>query len=89
MAVAGAESGHGIVTLVRYDPNHYEVRISHGENGGRTLPHSHVVKDIEQIGNWTGGSQHFELPCTEDDGLDVAVLVQAGLGGRILGAARI
>ena len=89
VAVAGAENGHGIVTVVRYDAKHYEVRISHGENGGRTLPHSHVVKDVKHIGNWTGGSQHFELPHTEDDGLKVAVLVQAGLGGRVLGAARM
>ena len=89
VAVTGAENGHGIVTVVRYDPKHYEVRITHGENGGRTLPHSHVVKDIKPIGNWTGGSQHFELPRTEDDGLNVAVLVQAGSAGRILGAARI
>ena len=89
VAVAGPESGHGIVTVVRYDSKHYEVRISHGENDGRTLPHSHVVKDIKQIGIWTGGSQHFELPDTEDDGLKVAILVQAGLGGRVLGAARI
>ena len=89
VAVAGAENGHGTVTIVRYDPKHYEVRISHGENGGQTLPHSHIVKEIKQIGNWTGGSQHFELPRTEDIGLNVAVLVQAGSGGRILGAARI
>ena len=89
VAVAGAENGYGIVTVVRYDPKHYEVRISHGENGGQILPHSHVVKEIKQIGNWTGGSQQFELPRTEDDELNVAVLVQAGSGGRILGAARI
>ncbi len=89
IAVVGAENEHGLVTVVRYDPKHYEVRISHGENGGRTLPHSHVVKDVRQIGNWTGGSQQFELPRTKDDGLKVAVLVQAGLGGRVLGAARI
>ena len=89
VVVVGAENEHGLVTVVRYDPKHYEVRISHGENGGRTLPHSHVVKDVRQIGNWIGGSQQFELPRTEDDGLKVAVLVQAGLGGRILGAARI
>ena len=89
VTVAGAENEHGVVTVVRYDPKHYEVVISHGENGGRTLPHSHVVKDVRQIGNWTGGSQHFELPRTKDDGLKVAVLVQAGLGGQVLGAARI
>ena len=87
--VVGAQNEHGLVTVVRYDPKHYAVRISHGENGGRTLPHKHVVKDLRQIGNWTGGSQQFELPRTEDNGLKVAVLVQAGLGGRILGAARI
>ena len=91
VAVVGAENEHGLVTVVRYDLKHYEVRISYGENGGRTLPHSHVVKDIRQMGNGTGGSQQseLELPRTEDDGLKVAVLVQAGLGGRVLGAARI
>lgn len=89
IAVVGAENEHGLVTIVQYDTKHYEVRISHGENGGRTLPHSHVVKDVRQIGNWTGGSQQFELPRSKDDGLKVAVLVQAGLGGRVLGAARI
>ena len=89
IAVVGAENEHGLVTIVRYDTKHYEVRISHGENGGRALPHSHVVKDVRQIGNWTGGSQQFELPRSKDDGLKVAVLVQAGLGGRVLGAARI
>ena len=89
VAVVGAENEHGLVTVVRYDPKYYEVRISHGENGGRTLPHSHVVKDVRQIGYWTGGSQHFKIPRTRDDGLKVAVLVQAGSGGRVLGAARI
>ncbi len=89
VTVAGAESEHGLVTAVRYDPKYYEVRISHGENGGRNLPHSHVVKDVRQIGNWIGGSQHVELPRTKDDGMKVAVLVQAGSGGRVLGAARI
>lgn len=89
VAVVGAENEHGLITVVLFDPKHYEVRISHGENCGRTLPHSHVVKDVRQIGNWTGGSQQFELPRTKDDGLKAAVLVQAGLGGRVLGAARI
>ena len=89
IAVLGAENEHGLVTVVQFDPMHYEVRILHGENGGQILPHSHFVEDVRQIGHWTGGSQQFELPCTKDDGLKVAVLVQAGLGGRVLGAARI
>ena len=89
ITVSGPENEQGVVVAVRYDPKHYEVPISHGENGGRTLPHGHVVKDVRQLGNWTGGSKDFELPHWDDDGLKVAVLVHAGLGGQVLGAARI
>lgn len=83
--VSGPENEQGFVVAMRYDPKHYEVPISHGENGGRTLPHGHVVKDVRQLGNWTGGSKDFELPHWDADGLKVAVLVHAGLGVKFLG----
>ena len=89
ITVSGPDDENGVVVVVLYDPNHYEVPISRGENGGRTLPHSHVVKDVKQIGKWTGGSQDFELPHLNNDGPNLAVLVHAGLGRPILGAARI
>lgn len=53
------------------------------------LPESHVVKDMRPIGSWTGTSQRFELPQLNTDGLEIAVLVQAGPGGQILEVARI
>lgn len=89
ITVSGPENEQGIVVAVRYDAKYYEVPILHGENGGRTLPHSHVVKDITQLGNWIGGFQDFEIPHWENNRLKVAVLVHAGLGGRLLGAVRV
>ncbi|KAL2043991.1 hypothetical protein N7G274_003511 [Stereocaulon virgatum] len=89
VTVSGPEQEQGIVVAVCYDAKHYEVPILHGENGGRSLPHSHVVKNITQLGNWRGGSQDFELPHWDNNRLKVAVLVHAGLGGRLLGAVRV
>ena len=89
ITVIGPDRQYGIVNVVRYDSEQVQVPISRGENGGRTLAHSHVVKDITQIGSWTGGRQDFKLIHTSDDGLKIAVLVQAGPGGPIIGAARI
>jgi hypothetical protein len=89
ITVSGPENEQGIVVAVRYDAKHYEVAILHGENGGRSLPYSHVVKNITQLGNWIGGSQDFALPHWDNHRLKVAVLVHAGLGGRLLGAVRI
>ena len=76
------------VLLVRYDPRIIQVPIRRGENGGRTLPHRNVVRQLVPLGGWTGGSQVYSLPLPREAGLDTAVLLQAGRGGRILAAAR-
>src|SRR6218665_660001 len=39
---------------VTYDPNLVEVPIGRGENTGRTLAHTHVVHDLQNLGTWTG-----------------------------------
>ena len=77
-----------MVLLVRYDPRIIQVPIRRGENEGRTLPHRNVVRQLVALGKWTGGSQIFPLPLSRQPGLDMAVLLQAGPGGRILAAAR-
>lgn len=77
----------GSVLLVRYDPNTVQVPIQRGENGGRTLPHRNVVRDVADLGEWKGGARSFALPAPSRAGLKTAVLVQDGAGGPILAAA--
>jgi hypothetical protein len=74
--------------LVRYDPRIIEVPIQRGENGGRTLPHKNVVRQLVRLGSWDGPAHTFALPAPDRLGLKTAVLVQAGRGGVILAAAR-
>jgi hypothetical protein len=78
-------SGNGKVLLVGFDRDH-ETAIRRGENGGRTLRESNVVRSLREVGDWQGKALHIseKLP----DGEDAAVIVQAP-DGRIVGAARL
>ena len=79
---------HAEVLLVRYDPNIIEVPIRRGENGGRTLPHRNVVREVVLLGGWNGGAATYSLPAPARPGLRTAILIQQGPGGPILAAAR-
>lgn len=71
--------------LVHYDPRTIEVAIRAGENGGRTIPHRNIVRDLKAIGIWTGQAGSFTLP-RAPAGLRTAVLLQAVEGGPIIAA---
>lgn len=83
-----APAGGADVWLVRYDPRTVQVAIRAGENGGRTLPHRDIVRELTRIGRWTGSAQSLPLPASGDPALRTAVLLQAGTGGPIVGAAK-
>jgi len=83
----GAGAGKAEVLLVRYDPNVLMVPIQHGENGGITLPHRNVVRQILKLGPWDGAPRRYTLPPAHQAGLKTAILVQLGKGGPILAAA--
>jgi hypothetical protein len=86
--VSGAAAGKAAdVWLVRYDPRVVQVPVKRGENGGRTLPHKNVVKELTRLGQWSGGEKAFAVP-SAPGGLATAILVQAGPGGPILAAAK-
>lgn len=88
VAISGGAGKAGDVWLVRYDPRAIEVSIKAGENGGRTLPHRNIVRELVKIGSWKGGAARFDVPDAKLPGLATAAFVQAGPGGAILAAVR-
>jgi len=88
VTIGAGQSGAHQVWLVRFDPNIENVPIARGENGGLTLPHKNVVKDLVKLGEWNGRSSSYAIPPARQSGLREAVLVQSGPGGAIVAAAR-
>lgn len=76
------------VWLVRYDPRIINVAIRAGENGGRTLPHRNVVRELINLGSWDGSTHTYLLPTAAHTGLSMAALVQVIGGGAIIQAAK-
>ena len=88
VTVGAGQSGVHQVWLVRFDPNIENVPIARGENGGLTLPHKNVVKQLVKLGDWNGKQVSYAIPAAGQPGLRDAVLVQSGPGGAIVAAAR-
>jgi hypothetical protein len=68
------------------------VAVAGGENSGHTLAYKNVVRDIKAVGLWKGQPVTLDLPRQEMTGVShdsIAVVVQQGGYGRILGAAMI
>lgn len=85
---AGSAPHSADVWLVRYDPRLVQVPIQRGENGGKTLPHRNVVKELTRLGAWSGAAETLALPPPADPAWRSAILVQLPTGGAILAAAR-
>jgi hypothetical protein len=82
------------VRLVTYDQAE-DVTIERGENRGRTITYSNVVREMRPIGMWKGERLKISLPLAEimtDEVDGCAVIVQedgTGAPGAILGAAKL
>ncbi len=71
--------------LVGFDKS-VRTPIARGENGGRTILQTNVVRSMRTLGMWSGKPLEFsEAPPA---GREVAVIVQRS-DGRIIGAARL
>lgn len=87
VAAGRAPAGGADVWVALYDPRTIEVPIRRGENGGRTLPHKNIVRQLVNVGRWTGSAAAFDLPPIPQ-GLSVASFIQAGTGGPIITASK-
>ncbi len=81
----GAGSGSGRILLVGFDPEH-RTAVGRGENSGRTLTESNIVRSIRSVGAWSGAALTIEEDAPA--GQDAAVLLEAP-GGAIVGASRL
>jgi hypothetical protein len=77
--------------LVKYDPGTVEVRITVGENAGKTLPHRNVVRSVQRIGSFDDEERDasFLVDVAGKRELGYVVLVQQGYGGPIVGAVTL
>lgn len=81
----GAGIGTGRLLLIGFDPEHHTA-VGRGENSGRTLTESNIVRSIRTVGQWSGTP--LQLSAAAPAGQDVAVLLEAP-DGRIIGATRL
>jgi hypothetical protein len=90
---ATGESRHGEIWLcpvTRAVP----VKIGRGENNGRSITYTNVVRRWIKLGDWNGKAESFSVPIKElqNGSIDsVAVMVQSGVASApklILGAAQ-
>ncbi len=77
------------VWLVRYDPRTIQVPVQRGENTGKTLPHTNVVRELTQLGTYVGRPLNLALPPPSDAILKSAILVQGQNGGPIIAALKL
>ena len=82
-ASVGAGPG-GTIQFIGYDREH-RTAVGRGENGGRTLLESNIVRSLHTVA-WDGGATH--LPAPDIAGEHVAVLVQ-GRDGTMLASAAL
>ena len=80
-------AGGADVVAVIFRPGPVLVRVDSGDNRGRVVRHTNVVRDIQPIGEWTGRSILLPLPEDMEPGDRVAVLIQSRGDRHILGAA--
>jgi len=89
LSAGKAPAGGATVWLVTFDDNH-DTQVARGENGGRSLHNSNVVREMTTLGTWNGEAKSFPLDFAKarSEGRGgCAVIVQDGRGGPVLGAA--
>jgi hypothetical protein len=91
VAPKAAAGGSATVWLLRVLRN-ANVAIGRGENKGRSVAYTNVVREAIAVGEWSGGPMHFDAARPKlGEGEALVVLLQAGTAakpGPILAAAK-
>ncbi len=89
--VGAGQARKAAVYLVRFEGLH-EVTIGEGENRGKTIRYTHVVRELRPVGDWNGSAASFHVARAElahGQGEQYAVILQESGMGPILGAADV
>lgn len=84
----GRADGPADVWLIRYAPKPPPVKVRAGDNKGKSVVATNVVRELVKLGSWRGRAKRFELPEAAIEGLKTVVVVQKPRGGPVLGFSR-
>jgi len=89
-----APSGGNALVLLAITEDNLSTQVGAGENGGRTLHHAAVVRELRQVGTLKNGAFETTVPLKLENGwkrndLRAVVFVQNGPSGKIEGAASV
>lgn len=79
--------GELLVQLLRYSAEE-RVEIRRGENAGKTMPYSSVVRDLTAVTRWDASSE-LSVEAEISGDLPIVVLIQKENHGSVLAAARL
>jgi hypothetical protein len=89
LVLPAARAAGAVLWLALFDAKH-TTEIRRGENAGRTLSYSNVVREMRRLGDWDGAARGMPLAISDDDRRlrdGFAVIAQKGEAGPVLGAA--
>lgn len=90
---ATPDAGNALVMLAITEDN-LTTQVGSGENGGRTLHHAAVVRELRQVGTLKDGALETTVPLKLEkdwkrNDLHAVVFVQTGPNGKIAGVASV
>ncbi len=88
---AGLADASATIWLVMFDDEQV-VDIQWGDNRGRSLSYAHIVRGTQSLGQWTGSQMRLQIDMdrlAEVGAACIAILVQEGETGPILGATKL
>lgn len=93
VSIGDGAASPGARIIVMRTMSSVPVEIGKGENRGKKITYTNVVRHVMDAGAWGGKAMTLSLPIQQPDLKDpadgITVLLQDGPGGRILGAAQL
>lgn len=86
----GGKARRGAELMLLAVSDHVNVAIDRGENGGRKIGYTNVLRDEVRLANWSGGGQSLTVTASQlkTSGADrYALVLREPGGGRVLASA--